>query len=119
MLPGPLQTATRNGKLYAAPINSNTELLWYRKDLVPNPPNTWTEMINDAIQLPKQGKPHYIEEQGAKYEGLTVWFNSMVDSAGGGILGKSNTIEVNDATQKAAAIMKRLASDSAGQPPSS
>jgi multiple sugar transport system substrate-binding protein len=76
VLPGPLQTATWDGKLYAAPINSNTQLLWYRKDLVPNPPKTWAEMIDDAIRLAKQGKPHYIEVQGAKYEGLTVWFNS-------------------------------------------
>ena len=43
-------------------------------------------MITDADQLAKQGKPHYIEEQGAQYEGLTVWFNSMVDSAGGQII---------------------------------
>ena len=37
-LPGPVQTATWQDKLWAVPINSNTELLWYRKDLVPNPP---------------------------------------------------------------------------------
>ena len=93
VLPGPLQTATWKGKLYAAPINSNTQLLWYRKDLVPNPPKTWTQMIDDAIALAKQGKPHYIEEQGAKYEGLTVWFNSLVDSAAGGILTKDNKVD--------------------------
>jgi multiple sugar transport system substrate-binding protein len=58
VLPGPLQTATWDGKIYAAPINSNTQLLWYRKDLVPNPPKTWTQMIDDAIALAKQGKPH-------------------------------------------------------------
>ena len=70
-------------RLWAVPINSNTELLWYRKDLVPNPPTTWTQMIPDADQLAEEGKPHYIEEQGAQYEGLTVWFNSLVNSAGG------------------------------------
>ena len=42
MLPGPIATATWNGKLYGAPLNSNTQLLWYRKDLVPTPPKTWT-----------------------------------------------------------------------------
>ena len=82
-LPGPVATATWKGKVYGAPLNSNTQLLWYRKDLVPNPPKTWNEMIQDAIQLAKQGKPHYIEEQGRQYEGYTVWFNSLVDSAGG------------------------------------
>jgi multiple sugar transport system substrate-binding protein len=116
VLPGPLKTATWNGKLYAAPINSNTELLWYRKDLVPNPPKTWTQMIDDAIQLAKQGKPHYIEEQGSKYEGLTVWFNSLVDSAGGGILGPNNKILVGQSTAAAAQIMRRLANSPAADP---
>jgi multiple sugar transport system substrate-binding protein len=116
VLPGPLQTATWDGKLYAAPINSNTELLWYRKDLVPTPPTTWTQMIDDAIKLAKEGKPHYIEEQGAKYEGLTVWFNSLVDSAGGGILGKNDKITVSQSTQAAAQIMRRLADSPAADP---
>jgi len=31
-------------------------------------------MIADAEQLAKEGKPHYIEIQGAQYEGATVWF---------------------------------------------
>jgi multiple sugar transport system substrate-binding protein len=116
VLPGPLETASWDGKLYAAPINSNTELLWYRKDLVPNPPRTWTEMINDAIQLAKQGKPHYIEEQGSKYEGLTVWFNSLVDSGAGGILTKNNKIVIGPSTQTAAAIMHQLATSPAADP---
>jgi multiple sugar transport system substrate-binding protein len=116
VLSGPLKTATYKGKLYAAPINSNTELLWYRKDLVPNPPKTWTQMINDAIALAKQGKPHYIEEQGSKYEGLTVWFNSLVDSAGGGILTPQNQVIVGPSSKIAAAIMRRLASSPAADP---
>jgi multiple sugar transport system substrate-binding protein len=119
-LPGPIATATWNGKLYAAPLNSNTELLWYRKDLLTAihqpPPTTWTQMIDDAIQLAKMGKPHYIEEQGAQYEGLTVWFNSMVDSAGGGILTKNNKIIVGPSTQVAASIMHRLATSPAADP---
>jgi multiple sugar transport system substrate-binding protein len=119
-LPGPVATATWNGKLYAAPVNSNTEILWYRKDLLAAinkpPPTTWTQMIDDAILLAKMGKPHYIEEQGSQYEGLTVWFNSMVDSAGGGILTKSNKIIVGPSTQVAASIMHRLATSPAADP---
>jgi multiple sugar transport system substrate-binding protein len=68
-LAGPLATATYNGKLWAAPFNSNTQLLWYRADLVPTPPTTWDQMIQMATDLAKQGKPHYIEIQGAQYEG--------------------------------------------------
>ena len=68
------------------PYNSNTQLLWYRDDLVKTPPTTWDQMIADAEQLAKEGKPHLIEIQGAQYEGVTVWFNTMVASAGGSIL---------------------------------
>jgi multiple sugar transport system substrate-binding protein len=116
VLPGPLKTATYNGKLWAAPINSNTELLWYRKDLIKTPPKTWNQMIDDAIQLAKEGKPHYIEEQGAKYEGLVVWFNSLVNSAGGGIVGPGNKVIVGNSTKIAATIMKRLATSPAADP---
>jgi multiple sugar transport system substrate-binding protein len=81
-----LDTAIWKGKLVAAPFNSNTQLLWYRKDLVPNPPTTWDEMIAQAQDLARQRKPHYIEIQGSSYEGYTVWVNAMVLSAGGRIL---------------------------------
>jgi multiple sugar transport system substrate-binding protein len=116
VLAGPLKTATYQGKLWAAPINSNTELLWYRKDLVKTPPKTWNQMIDDAEQLAKEGKPHYIEEQGAKYEGLVVWFNSLVNSAGGSLLGPNNTVTVGPSAKIAAQIMKRLANSPAADP---
>ncbi|HZQ57751.1 MAG TPA: ABC transporter substrate-binding protein [Acidimicrobiales bacterium] len=90
-LKGPLETGMWNGQLVAAPWTTNTQLLWYRADLVPKPPATWDEMIAAAESLAKSGKPHYIEEQGAQYEGLTVWFNSMVASAGGTILNSQGT----------------------------
>jgi multiple sugar transport system substrate-binding protein len=116
MLAGPLATATWQGKLYGEPDNSNTQLLWYRKDLVPNPPQTWQSMIADAIKLAKQGKPHYIEVQGAQYEGLTVWFNSLVDSAGGQILSGPRTVAIGPSAVKAAAIIHNLANSPAADP---
>jgi multiple sugar transport system substrate-binding protein len=90
-LKGPLQTATYQDKLWAAPFNSNTQLLWYRSDLVPNPPKTWDEMLSMANQLAQQGKPHYVEIQGSQYEGLTVWFNTLLASAGGSVLTSDNS----------------------------
>jgi multiple sugar transport system substrate-binding protein len=51
-----LQTATWKGQLVAVPDNTNTQLLWYRSDLVPTPPTTWAQMIADAEQLAKEGK---------------------------------------------------------------
>jgi multiple sugar transport system substrate-binding protein len=119
-LPGPVQTATWQGRIWAVPINSNTELLWYRKDLLADihqpVPTTWTQMISDADTLAKMGKPHYIEEQGEQYEGLTVWFNSLVDSAGGGIITGANHVIVGPSTKDAASIMHDLATSPAADP---
>jgi multiple sugar transport system substrate-binding protein len=119
-LPGPIQTATYNHHLWAVPINSNTELLWYRKDLLAaihkGPPATWSQMIADATELAKLGKPHYIEEQGAQYEGLTVWFNSLVDSAGGQIITGGNKVVIGRSAEVAASIMHRLATSPAADP---
>lgn len=116
-LPGPITTASYNNRLYGAPANSNTQLLWYRKDLVPKPPASWDEMIADATQLAKQGKPHLIEIQGKQYEGYMVWFNSLVASAGGEILSGPSTVALGPATQIAAGVIKKLAG-SAGADPS-
>jgi multiple sugar transport system substrate-binding protein len=115
-LPGPLATATWKGKIYGAPDNSNTQLLWYRKDLVPNPPKTWAEMLADAKKLAQEGKPHYIEIQGKQYEGLTVWFNTLVDSAGGTILKGPRTVALGPSAQKAAEIIHDLATSPAADP---
>jgi multiple sugar transport system substrate-binding protein len=112
-----LQTALWKGRLYAVPDNSNTQLLWYRSDLVPNPPKTWAEMIADAEQLAKEGKPHLIEIQGAQYEGATVWFNTMVASAGGTVLNPDATkVTLAGPAVKALSIMKQLASSPAADP---
>src|SRR6201982_95634 len=112
-----LNTAIWKGKLYAVPANTNTQLLWYRSDLVPTPPPTGAEMIKDAEQLAKEGKPHYIEIQGAQYEGATVWFNTMVSSAGGTVLNPDATkITLGAPAVKALTILKQLAASTAADP---
>jgi multiple sugar transport system substrate-binding protein len=112
-----LQTALWKGQLVAAPANTNTQLLWYRSDLVKTPPTTWAQMLTDAEQLAKEGKPHYIEIQGAQYEGGTVWFNTMNSSAGGTIVNPTSTkVTLGAPAVKALSIMKELASSSAADP---
>ena len=112
-----LDTGIWKGSLYAVPDNSNTQLLWYRSDLVPNPPTTWAQMISDAQQLAKEGKPHLIEIQGAQYEGATVWFNTMVASAGGTILNQDATqVTLGAPAVKALTVMHQLATSVAADP---
>ena len=116
-LKGPLNTAIWHGKLVAVPYNSNTQLLWYRSDLVKTPPKTWAQMISDAEALAKQGKPHLIEIQGAQYEGTVVWFNTLTVSAGGSILNPTSTAaQLGGPAVKALSIMKQLATSPAADP---
>ena len=112
-----VNTATWAGRLYSAPFNTNTQLLWYRKSLVPHPPKTWAQMISMADNLAKQGKPHYIEIQGAQYEGYTVWFNTLVNSAGGQIVSQDGKrVVLNQSAVKALDVIHELANSPAADP---
>ncbi|MGH3776444.1 MAG: ABC transporter substrate-binding protein [Pseudonocardiaceae bacterium] len=114
----PLETGTYQGKLYAAPLATGTQLLWYRKDLVPSPPKTWDDMIQMAEDLAAKGLPHYIEVQGARYEGLTVWFNTLLTSSGGSIVSENGDVQVarGDAARQALGVMARIATSRAADP---
>ena len=114
VLPGPAASVKWNGKVYAVPLTSNAQMLWYRKDLVPKPPETWDEMIAMAKKLPAgQG---LIQEQGNKYEGYVVWFNSLVSSAGGTIVDKKGDPTLDDSAVKAAQIIKDVATSGRADP---
>jgi len=111
VLPGPLETAKYKGRLWTIPFTTNTQLLWYRKDLVDEPPKTWDEMIDQAERLDTK-----IQVQAARYEGLTVWFNSLVASAGGEIVNDAGDPVLGPSAVDAAEVMKRLATSSAAPP---
>jgi len=114
VFPGVIETASFEDKLYAAPFNTNTQLLWYRKDLVPKPPTTWDEMIEQAEDLKEAGT---IQVQANRYEGFTVWANALIESAGTPILSGPETLELKQGpTEKALAVMGRLANSSAAPP---
>jgi multiple sugar transport system substrate-binding protein len=113
MLQGPVQTATYKGRLYGAPGNSNTQLLWYRKDLVSRPADTWDGLIKQASALPKAGR---FEIAGAAAENTTVWFNALVASAGGKILSGPRTPNFGPPVQEAVRVMGELADSKAADP---
>lgn len=101
-LAGPLASASYEQRLYAAPKNTNVQLLWYRTDLVDEPPRTWDELITTAQRLRERGEPYQVLTMGAQYEGLTVLYNTLTASAGGQILNPEGTEAVFDAGAVAA-----------------
>ncbi|MGH3597001.1 MAG: extracellular solute-binding protein [Mycobacterium sp.] len=122
-LPGPLETARWHHRFYAAPLTTNTQLLWYRVDLMGKPPTTWDAMVAEATRLHAAGKPSWIAVQAKQYEGLVVWFNTLLTSTGGQVLaddGKTvtltNTPAHRAATVKALQIMKSVATAPGADP---
>jgi multiple sugar transport system substrate-binding protein len=114
VFPNVVETASFEHKLYAAPFNTNTQLLWYRKDLVKKPPVTWDEMIDQAEELKEAGT---IQVQANRYEGFMVWANALIESAGTPILSGPEKVDLEQApTEKALAVMGRLANSSAAPP---
>jgi multiple sugar transport system substrate-binding protein len=108
-LPGPLETAKWQDQLYAAPITTNTQLLWYRPDLMSEPPATWDGMVSEATRLHAAGEPSWIAVQAKQYEGLVVWFNTLLESAGGQVLSDDGkTVTLTDTPEHRAATVKAL-----------
>lgn len=122
-LPGPLATATWKHKLYAAPVTTNTQLLWYRADLVGKPPGDWNGMVAEAARLHAAGEPSWIAVQANQGEGLVVWFNTLLVSAGGQVLSEdgrhvtlTDTPEHRAATVRALRILKSVATAPGADP---
>ncbi|MGH3633444.1 extracellular solute-binding protein [Mycobacterium sp.] len=122
-LAGPLATARWQHRLYAAPVTTNTQLLWYRADLMDKPPTTWDGMVTEATRLHAAGEPSWIAVQAKQYEGLVVWFNTLLTSAGGQVLsGDGKTVTLTDtpahrvATVKALQILKSVATAPGADP---
>jgi multiple sugar transport system substrate-binding protein len=107
LLPATVKTATYNNTLYAAPVTSDGGMLYYRKDLVPNPPKTWDEMIS-MCSIAKKNNMDCYAGQFQKYEGLTVNASEAINTAGGKIVGDDGKApEVN--SPEAAKGLSRLA----------
>lgn len=87
VFPGALASATWNDQLVAVPFWSNTQLLWYRKSVAAaagldmTQPVTWDQLITAA-----EGQGKLLSAQGRRSESLMVWFNALLESAGGHVI---------------------------------
>jgi multiple sugar transport system substrate-binding protein len=112
-IPALLQAAQYKNQIWVAPFTTNTQLLWYHKDTLGNRPvpQTWDQMIATAKQIgPAKGK---IVVQGRRYEGMVVWFNSLVASAGGQVITEDGTVKLGPPAVDAARVMRSVADTAA------
>jgi trehalose/maltose transport system substrate-binding protein len=94
LLPATVATATYNKTLYNAPVTSDGGMLYYRKDLVSNPPKTWDEMMG-MCSIAKENNMDCYAGQFQKYEGLTVNAAEAINGAGGVITDDEGKPNVN------------------------
>jgi multiple sugar transport system substrate-binding protein len=82
---------------------------------VPEPPATWDELIRAAEELGDGGR---FQVQGERYEGLTVFFVSLLASAGGSVLDAGGRVVSLEAepTRRVLALLRRLAASPAADP---
>jgi multiple sugar transport system substrate-binding protein len=108
VIPALLAAAKYKNQTWVAPFTTNTQLLFYHKDVVKGPPpKTWDEMIQMAQKI--GGSKGKIVVQGRRYEGLVVWFNTLVASAGGEIVDKAGNTKLGPPAVKAATVVHDVA----------
>ncbi|WP_347060332.1 extracellular solute-binding protein [Blastococcus sp. HT6-30] len=109
--------ATWNEELVAVPFWANTQLLWYRQSVAEaagldmSQPVTWEQIVTAA-----QEQDVELGVQGARAESLTVWLNSLIESAGGSVIEDNaddpENIELGLASEagvRAAEVMRMVA----------
>ncbi|MGY1841903.1 extracellular solute-binding protein [Modestobacter sp. SYSU DS0875] len=87
-----IEGSTWNDELVAVPFWANTQILWYRESVAEaagldmSQPVTWDQIVQAAQEQGVQ-----VGVQGIRAEALTVWFNALIESAGGSIIAENST----------------------------
>jgi multiple sugar transport system substrate-binding protein len=107
-LTAPLSTCRYAGRLWALPFNSDAGLLFYRKDLVPAPPASWTAMSDDIARAfggsPATRDPLLAAGyagQLADYEGLTVNALEAIWAAGWDVVDSDGQVVIDSPQARA------------------
>jgi multiple sugar transport system substrate-binding protein len=109
-----LDSATYDGELWAAPFNTNAGFLYYRSDLVDEPPTTWDELAQMAKEIgQREGIGGYVG-QGSQYEGMVVNYLELLWGAGGSLVndaGDAAVLTESDAAAQALEFMQTSRTD--------
>jgi multiple sugar transport system substrate-binding protein len=105
-LPSTINAGRFNGKLYRIPVRADVGVIYYRKDLIKKPPETWEQFENICSKIPKN--MYCISFQGMQYEGLVCNFFEYFWGAGGTFF-KNGKLNINSKpTVEALRFMKGL-----------
>lgn len=106
-----------NGKTYAMPFDVSTHFMYYRSDLIPNPPQTWGEYLELARKFSKATNPNSPTTYGAAFTALAgseqpKMFYSIMWAHGGWIVDDNGNVGVNSSgALKAAELLRSFVSE--------
>ncbi|MFW6641765.1 ABC transporter substrate-binding protein [Nocardiopsis algeriensis] len=109
-LPGALDSAQWQDELYALPYSSNGAFLYYRTDLVDEPPRTWEELYETGTAAAEEAGISGYVGQGDQYEGFVVTYLELFWSAGGELFDEDQTRSTfleGDAAERSLDFMSR------------
>jgi multiple sugar transport system substrate-binding protein len=112
-LPGPLSAGRYRERLYALPWFVDVGLLYWRTDLLEEPPTSFAE-LGDVVSeaAGRAGLPYGFVWQGARYEGLVTVFLEFLGGHGGRILDEQGAVRVDsEAAVRALSVMKQAIDD--------
>jgi multiple sugar transport system substrate-binding protein len=112
LLQAPVKAATYAGTLYAGPASSDGGMLYYRKDLVKNPPAQFTWDDINKICAQNLAKHCYVG-QFAKYEGEVCNVAEWINAAGGAFLkddGKTPNVDTPESKTGLTALVSMFKS---------
>jgi multiple sugar transport system substrate-binding protein len=93
-LPGDIEAGYYKGHFYRVPVRSDAGVLYYRKDLIPEPPRTWQEFEEICRKYSRPPDFYGIVFQGMQYEGLVCNYLEYLWGAGGTVLDKEGNVHL-------------------------
>ena len=83
LIPQSIEAGFYNGRFYRVPVRTDVGVLYYRKDLLPEPPRTWEEFETVCNRYGNPPQRYCIVFQGMQYEGLVCNYLEYLWGAGG------------------------------------
>ncbi|WP_022793959.1 ABC transporter substrate-binding protein [Marinococcus halotolerans] len=94
--PATIESTSYNGRQFAMPAYTDAGLLFYRKDIVDEPPETWEELETMAADLQgEEGTSFGYAMQASQYEGLVTNAIEYIGAYGGQIINENQEVVVN------------------------
>ena len=98
--PGPWEAINYKGRVYGVPFDLSLQIMFYRNDIITQPPRTWEELADLLIHLKSQEKGMIFDWGSMSWIG----FASYLWQAGGDFYNQEGTRSILDSDQASQAL---------------